>query len=75
MAQRQRIRDFRGITLGFIEEKPDGRVVATDFYGRKLGEYNPIPDVTRDFYGKIIARGNCAAMLVQMGYKSKPDAK
>ena len=72
---RQRIRDFRGITLGFIETKPNGHKIATDFYGRKLGEYYPGPDVTRDFYGKIIARGDATAMLIQLGYKSKPDLK
>ncbi len=73
--QRVRIKDFKNITIGFTEEKSDGRVVATDFYGRKLGEYDPNSDTTRDFYGKIVAHGNHVDMLVYRGYQGKPDAK
>lgn len=69
MSSRQRVRDFYGRTLGFIEKKSDGRVIATDFYGRKLGEYSPYSDTTRDFYGRIVAKGDFTAMLIQTNPK------
>ena len=69
----QRIRDFYGITIGFIEEFPDGRKIARDFYRRKLGEYNPNANVTRDFYGRIVARGDFTASLIHNANALKND--
>ena len=53
---REPIRNFSGKIISYVENKPNGDIVVTDFYDKQF-------DVTRDFYGKIIARGNCVGML------------
>ena len=60
---REPIRSFSGKIISCVENKPNGDIVVTDFYGKVLGKYDKQFDVTRDFYGKIIARGNCVGML------------
>ena len=63
-----RVQNFRRETIGFIETRPNGTKIAKDFYRRKLGEYSPASDTTRDFYGRIVAHGDQTAMLIQMQY-------
>ena len=58
------IRDFYGKIIGRIEIKPNGDKVIRDFYGVIKGYYDAKQDVTRDFYKKIIAKGDCTGMLL-----------
>lgn len=53
------IKDFYNRILGYIEEKPNG-----DFYNRILGTYYKSQNVTKDFYNRIIARGDVTSGLV-----------
>lgn len=57
------IRDFSGKIIGYIEDFPNGDKRVTDFYGRILGYYRKQDNTTRDFYNRIVARGDSSAML------------
>lgn len=62
------IRDIGGKILGFIEEDKDGNQQCRAFTGQILGFYDKNQDVTREFSGKIVTRGNsCIGFL----YKGK----
>ena len=62
---REAIKDWTGKIIGFIEAKPNGDKVIYDFYMRKLGEYNKSLDITRDFYNRPVAKGDCIMMLLR----------
>ena len=59
------IRDFQGRILGSYESKSNGDITVRDFQGRILGRYDKMYDVTRDFYGRVIAKGNAIGMLIK----------
>jgi hypothetical protein len=62
---KQTIQDFYGKILGYIEiEDSTGNKTARDFYGRILGYYKKNFDVTQDFYGRTVARGDVAVGLI-----------
>ena len=61
------LRDFYGRIIGYIEEDSKGNKTVRDFYGRILGYYDKAADVTRDFYKKIIARGDQSSALIYKG--------
>lgn len=58
------IKDFYGTVLGYLDTKPNGDVVAYDFYNRVLGTYSKQQGLTKDFYGTVIARGDITSALV-----------
>ncbi len=58
------IRDFGGRIIAYIETKPNGDKVVRAFSRRILGYYYKSRNVTTDFYGKIIASGDCCGMLI-----------
>ena len=58
------IRDFQGRIIGKIVTKPNGDKEVFDFYGRKLGSYDKFTNTTRDFYGWVVAQGDCCGMLI-----------
>ena len=60
---REEIKDFYGHIIGYLEHQPNGDIIAKDFYGRNLGRYDKAMDVTKDFYGKILYKGNMVGML------------
>lgn len=65
MAKEEFIKTFEGKILGIIETKSDGDQIARNFPGRQiLGYYRKSQDVTTDFYGRIVARGNSVASLI-----------
>ena len=61
------IRNFTGTIIGSYETMPNGDIVVRDFYGKNLGKYDRQLDVTRDFYGKVVAQGNAIGMLLSSG--------
>ena len=59
------IREFSGKILGIIETDSNGDQKAIDFDTRKiLGYYRKKLDHTTDFYGRVIAKGNCVASFI-----------
>ena len=60
----QVIRDWRGKIIGFIQTYSNGDAKVLDFYRRVLGTYSKTLDVTKDFYGRIVAKGNQLSMLL-----------
>ncbi len=65
MIKKTEIRDFYGKILGYIEEDTNtGNKTAYDFYRRILGKYNKRENMTRDFYGRILAREDVTQALV-----------
>ena len=66
MNKTQTLKDFSGRIIGFIETDQKGNKTIRDFYRRIKGYYDAEQDVTRDFYKRIIARGDCASMLLDV---------
>lgn len=63
------IKDFSQKILGILETDANGNQTVRSFPGRQiLGYYKKDRDVTTDFYGRIISRGNTAIALI---YKDK----
>lgn len=65
MNSQEYIRDFSGKVLGIIETYPNGDQKAIDFDSRMvLGYYRAAYDHTSDFYGRVIAKGNCVVSFI-----------
>ena len=63
------IKEFNERILGIHETDANGNPTVRNFPGRQiLGYYKKDMDVTTDFYGRIISRGNTAIALI---YKDK----
>ena len=62
--QEQPIKDWTGKIIGFIKTMPNGDAKIYDFYRRLLGTYDKRSDITKDFYGRIVAKGNQLSMLL-----------
>ena len=58
------VSEFNGKIMGFIETDRQGNQQVRDFYGRILGTYDKKMDVTRDFQGRILTRGNTVLGLL-----------
>ena len=58
------VREFNGKIMGFIETDRDGNQQVRDFYGRILGTFDKKMNVTRDFYSRILTRGNTVLGLL-----------
>lgn len=69
MSSIETIRDFTGKVIGKIETDSNGNKLVRDFYGKVLGRYDKTYDVTRDFSGRVIARGDVAAALINSADK------
>lgn len=63
--EKETIRNFSGQIIAYYEHQPNGDIVVRDFYGRILGKYDKQFDVTREFSGIIIAKGNAIGMLIR----------
>lgn len=70
----QIIRDFYGRIIGFVQENDDGSKIAKDFYRRILGYYDPITNTTKDFYHRVVARGDALVGLIY-SENEKQEAK
>ena len=59
------VRDFYGKIIAFYDYQSNGDIVVRAFSGIILGKYDKAMNVTRDFYGRIVARGNAVGMLIK----------
>ena len=58
------IKDFYGRIIGWVQEDSNGNKKLTDFQGRIKGRYDKVTDTTRDFYGRVVAKGDQLSMLL-----------
>ena len=58
------IKDFYGRIIGWVQEDSNGNKKLADFQGRIKGRYDKATDTTRDFYGRIVAKGDQLSMLL-----------
>lgn len=59
------IRNEYGQIIAKVKHLPNGDKEIRDFYGRLLGRYDSQSDCTRDFYGIMVAKGDCLGMLIK----------
>lgn len=65
MIQRDKIKDWRGRIIGFVDtDSVTGDKVVRDFYGKIVGKYNKRLNITTDFYGRLVSKGDRAMMLI-----------
>ena len=60
------VKDFYGRILGYIDTEPNGDKIVRNFHFKILGKYDHNADVTRDFYGKILAKGDQSSFLFSL---------
>ena len=59
MIERDKVKNWQGKIIGFIDtDTATGNKVVRDFYGRILGKYNKKLNITQDFYGRQVAKGD-----------------
>ncbi len=71
MGREEAIRDSRFMIIGYYEYMPNGDITVKNFKRFILGYYRKSRDVTVDFHGRIIARGNAVGMLLAMDSSNK----
>ena len=64
MPKGEPVKDFYGRVQGYMDEQPNGDIWCYDFYGRLVGKYIKSLNVTRDFYGRNVAKGNVLASFI-----------
>ena len=65
MNKRVEIRDFHNKILGFVDtDSITGKKTIRDFSLKILGTYDPKRDETRDFYQRIVGKGDLTLMLL-----------
>lgn len=65
MIERDKVKDYTGKIIGFIDyDTFTGDKVVRDFYGRILGRYRKRLNITQDFYGRTVAKGDRVMMLL-----------
>ena len=62
---REPIRDLSRLIIGYIDTKPNGDKVVTNFSGVILGYYRKSSDTTTDFSGRVLYYGDMASALLK----------
>ena len=61
---RETIRTWQGQIIGYLDHESNGDITVRNFSGVILGRYVAREDMTKDFYGRNLYRGNMAAALL-----------
>lgn len=65
MAREETIKDFAGRFIAIYEYHDNGDITVRDWQSRMiLGYYRASRDVTTDFYGRVLYKGNAVGMLI-----------
>lgn len=64
MSGRETIRDYAGMIVGHLDHESNGDITVRNYAGQILGRYYARDNLTKDFYGKILYRGNMAPALL-----------
>lgn len=59
------IKNWRGKIIGWLGTDSNGIQYIFDFGHKILGKYDPRLDVTMDFYGRQVARGNQLSIFLK----------
>ena len=62
---KEKITDWTGKIIGFVETDSCGNKVLRDFYGRILGKYNKQMNVTQEFSGRVVGKGDILMTLLR----------
>lgn len=66
MARVEYVKNYAGQILAIYEFSDNGDIAVRDFASRFiLGFYRASRDVTTDFYGRVLYRGNMVGLLVK----------
>lgn len=66
MIQKESVKDWTGKIIGFIEtDSVTGNKTIRDFYGRIKGKYIKRLNITQDFYGRQVAKGDNLLLLLK----------
>lgn len=67
------IRDFQSQKIiGILRHRLNGDIEAVEFNSRRiLGFYRAKRDVTTDFYGKVITKGNAVTAFIYEAYQNR----
>lgn len=63
------IKDWTGKIIGKVDVDAEGNKTLKDFYGRILGRYNKRLDITQDFYGRQVCKGDNLLILMSTSNK------
>ncbi|MBP5091227.1 MAG: hypothetical protein J6328_01535 [Bacilli bacterium] len=58
------IRDYSGFIIGYLDHQSNGDIVVRNPSRLILGRYEASSGYTKDFYGRILYRGNMASALL-----------
>lgn len=61
---REPIKDYYNRIIGYIETKPNGDKIGYYFYLRIVGYYEKNSNLTKDFYRRIVGRGDMLSSLI-----------
>ena len=61
---REPIKDYYNRIIGYIETKPNGDKIGYDFYLRIVGYYEKNSNLTKDFYRRMVGRGDMLSALI-----------
>ena len=61
---REPIKDYYNRIIGYIETKPNGDKIGYDFYLRIVGYYEKNSNLTKDFYRRVVGRGDMLSALI-----------
>ena len=64
--QEEKIKDFYGRIIGYIQTYPNGDKKLLNFYRKILGTYVKSSNITKDFYGRIVGRGDFLTSLLKV---------
>lgn len=65
MKSTQIIKDFYNRIIGYIEtDDITGDKIAKDFYRRIVGYYDKKTNTTRDFYRRVLSKGDILSALI-----------
>jgi hypothetical protein len=66
MRKKDPIKDWTGRIIGWIEVDEYGNKTIRDFYNKVLSTYNKRLNITRDFYGRQVAKGDNLLLLLKI---------
>lgn len=62
---RETLKDWTGKVTGYVDTDSQGNKILYDWQHRKLGTYSKSLNITRDFYGRTVAKGDQLLTLLR----------